>query len=67
MDSVIALVLQVKFCFLGWLEKANALVSGNSGGEIPKEKHFTISSHNFDEGRFERDLKVIIVCIYTVR
>ena len=36
------------------------------GGELPKEEHFVICSQHFDEDCFKRDLKVSIVCIYTV-
>ena len=37
------------------------------GGELPKEEHFVICLQHFEEDCFERDLKVSIDCIYTIR
>ena len=37
------------------------------GGELPKKEHFAISSQHFEEDCFERDFKVSVDCIYTVR
>ena len=31
------------------------------GGELPKEEHFVISSHHFDKGCIEVDLKVLFI------
>ena len=42
MDSIIALVLQVKFCFMSCLVKIGKqwLPNIKRGGELPKEEHF---------------------------
>ena len=38
--------------------KKQWLINIKRGGELPKEEHFVICSHHFDEDCIERDLKV---------
>ena len=47
--------------------RKNWLANIKGGAELPKEEHFVTCSQHFDEDYFKRDLKVSIVCIYTVR
>ena len=43
------------------------LAIAKRGGELSKEEHFVIYLQHFEDDCLERDLKVSIDCIYTIR
>ena len=63
MDALNALVVPVKFRFIGYVAKTNVPVPR----KFLKEKHFVILSQHFDEDCFERALKFLFAFIHLSR